>query len=88
MQQFHTEPHPCEAALIYSVPASGKPFYAAYCSCGWFGSPRHSKRRALHDARDHTTIVDPQVHGLEARGVPASLRSLRLDDSTGDVFLR
>jgi hypothetical protein len=62
-------------AVFYSAPAGRTPYFAPYCSCGWYGASTPSRKRAFREANGHAPNVDTQVRGLEARGVPAPLRS-------------
>ena len=64
----------CRSAVTYTLPASGKAFFRAYCSCGWFARPHRTRTPAFRDAHRHTEDCNPVVEGLEARGVPAEAR--------------
>ena len=65
----------CRPAVFFSAAAGHDPFFAPYCTCGWFGAATASRKRAFREARRHASVVDPRVHGLEAKGVPPALRA-------------
>jgi hypothetical protein len=66
----------CSTAVTYTLPPDGKPFFSAYCACGWFGRSHRGRAAAFREGRHHSTDLDPEVHGLEARGVPDGARGI------------
>ena len=64
----------CRAAVFFSSDPGRPPFFAAYCRCGWHGSPVPTRKRALREARSHSPQVSDEVRGLEAKDVPDALR--------------
>ena len=67
----------CCSAVTYTLPPSGKPFFSAYCECGWFARAHRTRAAAFRDARRHSPNCNPVVEGLEARGVPEGARGIK-----------
>ena len=75
-EPFHQDVE-CISAVTYTLPPDGKPFFSAYCACGWFGRAHRTRTGAFRDARRHSANCNPVVEGLEARGVPEGARGIQ-----------